>query len=97
MTWELGSEKNLGKLFEYECRLDETLRKYPAISGICQYHTDTIPCERVKEAMYTHEAVYVNDTLSRLNPYYRGPEKLDGRRSQTSPIELGEMLKNLQG
>jgi hypothetical protein len=43
MTWELGSEKNFGKLMEYECGLEEMFRDFPALSGICQYHRDTLP------------------------------------------------------
>jgi len=43
-TWrELGSEKNFGKLLEYECGLEEMFRDLPALSGVRQYHRDTLP------------------------------------------------------
>jgi MEDS: MEthanogen/methylotroph, DcmR Sensory domain len=34
MTWELGGEKNFGKLLEYECQLEDLLQKHPALSGV---------------------------------------------------------------
>jgi DcmR-like sensory protein len=36
MKWELGNERNFDKLLEYECRLEEFLRKNPTMSGVCQ-------------------------------------------------------------
>lgn len=96
MTWEFGNEKNLTKLFEYECGLEKTLRKNPALSGVCQYHRDTMPDELIKDALCTHEAVYLSDTLSRINPSYISPEQINGRRPNTSAINVGEMLKRLQ-
>jgi hypothetical protein len=70
MTWEFGSEKNLEKLREYERRLEDLMRKAPALSGICQYHRDTLPPDAVQTALEMHPALYVNSTLSRLNPEY---------------------------
>ena len=97
MTWELGSEKNFAKLFDYECQLEETLRQNPMLSGICQYHTDTIPAEMTKDALYTHEAVYINGTLTRMNPYYLSSEDRGRRRTNTSATDLKVMLERLQG
>src|ERR1700733_12345401 len=34
MTWELGPDTDLGKLNEYEWRLEKLFKKYPALSGI---------------------------------------------------------------
>ena len=70
MTWEFGSEKNLEKLREYETRLEELMRKSPALSGICQYHRDTLPANAIQTALEMHSALYVNATLSQLNPNY---------------------------
>ena len=70
MTWEFGSEKNLEKLREYERRLEKLMRKTPALSGICQYHRDTLPTDAIQTALETHPTLYVNATLSRLNPGY---------------------------
>lgn len=74
MTWEFGPEKNFSKLGEYERGLEELFRKQPALQGICQYHIDTLPVEAVEEALYTHRASYINETLSRINPCFVSPD-----------------------
>jgi hypothetical protein len=70
MTWELGSEKNFEKLMEYECDLEEMIRNLPSLGGICQYHRDTLPDNALRVAVSKHSRVYLNDTLSRVNPFY---------------------------
>jgi hypothetical protein len=70
MSWEFGSEKNFDKLLEYERRLEELFLKHPTISGICQYHTDTLPPETVQQGLSTHPAIFINETLSQLNSNY---------------------------
>jgi hypothetical protein len=70
MTWEFGSEKNLAKLMAYEYRLEELMLKRPELSGICQYHQDTLPREATRQALLTHPLIFVNETLSRVNPEY---------------------------
>ncbi len=71
MTWELGGERNLDKLLEYERRLEEFMKNNPALSGVCQYHRDMLPPHAVRTALDTHRALYINATLSQLNPEYR--------------------------
>jgi hypothetical protein len=71
MTWEFGSEKNLDKLLEYERRLEDLMRKTPGLSGICQYHRDTLPPHAIAIALQSHPILYLNSSLSRLNPDYR--------------------------
>jgi hypothetical protein len=70
MTWELGSEKNLDKLMAYECGLEEMFRDLPELSGICQYHRDTLPDDALHVALSKHRGIYLNQTLSRVNPFY---------------------------
>lgn len=70
MTWELGSRKNFEKLMEYEIGLEEMFRSHPALSGVCQYHQDTLPEAALQVALSTHPAVYINETLVRMNPFY---------------------------
>ena len=43
MTWELGSRKEFAKLLDYEGKLEGLFRRQPALSGICQYHAETLP------------------------------------------------------
>ena len=78
MSWEFGPEKDFYKLLEYERRLEELFLKHPTISGICQYHTDTLPPETVQQGLSTHPATFINETLSQLNPNYVQPGSLMG-------------------
>jgi hypothetical protein len=78
MSWEFGPEKDFYKLLEYERRLEELFLKHPTISGICQYHTDTLPPETVQQGLSTHPAIFINETLSQLNPNYFQPASLMG-------------------
>jgi hypothetical protein len=70
MTWELGPERNVEKLIDYEWRLEKLFQKYPTISGICQYHADTLPREIVYHGLLTHPGLFINETLARANPHY---------------------------
>ncbi len=70
MSREFGAERDFSKLLEYEWRLEEVFRKHPALSGICQYHADTLPREVLRHGLLTHQSLFINETLSRLNPLY---------------------------
>jgi len=70
ITWEFGPEKDFGKLLEYEQGLDELFQKRPELCGICQYHRDTLPAEAMQHGLLSHPGIFINDTLSRINPQY---------------------------
>jgi hypothetical protein len=70
MTWEFGREKNFLKLMQYEYRLDALMVKRPELSGICQYHQDTLPPEAIRQARLAHPSLFITETLSRINPDY---------------------------
>jgi hypothetical protein len=70
MTWEFGPQKNFVKLFEYECLLEDFFRGHPALSGVCQYHADTLPHDALRQGLASHPAFFVNETLARINPHY---------------------------
>lgn len=70
MTWEFGPEKDFSRLLEYEWRLEEFFRKHRALGGICQYHADTLPREVLRQGLLAHSSIFVNETLSRINPHY---------------------------
>ena len=70
MTWEFGSKKEFGKLLEYEWKLEDLFRRQPCLSGICQYHIDTLPQNVARAGLLTHRSVFINETLSRLNPNF---------------------------
>jgi hypothetical protein len=73
MTWEFGSESNLDKLLEYEWRLEEFMKNNLCLHGVCQYHRDTLPQHAIDAGLRSHKAIYINETLSHLNPDYHLP------------------------
>lgn len=73
MTWELGPQCNVGDLLDYEWRLEQIFRTRPALSGICQYHADTLPRDMVRHGLAAHRSIFVNETLARVNPHYLAP------------------------
>jgi hypothetical protein len=95
MTWELGSEKNFGKLMEYECGLEEMFRDLTALSGICQYHRDTLPEDALQVALSKHRGIYLNETLSRINPFY-SPADSPATALRLSAPRLKEMISHLR-
>jgi hypothetical protein len=70
MTWEFGPEKEFSKLLQYEWGLEQLFHKHVALSGICQYHRDLLPREAVREGLVSHASLFINETISRLNPHY---------------------------
>jgi hypothetical protein len=92
MTWEFGSEENLEKLMEYELGLEQMFGSHPALSGICQYHQDTLPDHVLRAALSRHRALYINETLSRINPFY-SPTEMDTRLSTPRLKEMFTQLR----
>lgn len=86
MTWEFGPRENFGKLIEYEWQLEKLFRRRSELTGICQYHHDTLPPGVARQGLMTHKSVYVNETLSHLNHHYLEPD---------SPIELAPANSDL--
>lgn len=70
MTWELGPDNDFSLLIDYEWHLEQLLRRTPTLSGICQYHRDLLPQQAVREGVVSHATVFVNGTLTRVNPHY---------------------------
>lgn len=70
MSWELGPQKDFKNLLEYEWRLEELFHRRSALSGICQYNGETLPREVMRDGLESHTALFVNETLSMVNPYY---------------------------
>jgi hypothetical protein len=70
LTWEFGSDRDFSKLLEYEWKLEGLFGRKAALSGICQYHTDTLPREATRLGLVSHPAIFINETLSLINPHY---------------------------
>lgn len=73
MSWEFGPEKDFSKLLEYECRVEAFIRENPDFGAICQYHAGTLPRIYLRQALLTHQRLFVNETLSHINPHYLDP------------------------
>ena len=71
MTYEFGPTRDFSQLLAYERRLEQLLQQRPNLYGICQYHRDTLPAEIAQQGLMSHPALFINETLSRLNPDYR--------------------------
>ncbi len=91
MKWEFGSVTNFAKLLEYEYALDRFIARQP-LSGICQYHIDTLPADVVQWGLCTHQFLYINEELSLENPHYLPARLLTYRRPVVSAMQLQEML-----
>lgn len=87
MTWEFGPAKDLSKLIEYEWRLEQFMREHPEISGICQYHAETLPREILRKGLSSHSHLFVSDTLTMINPHYADRSSY----SQPAPEAVLEM------
>ena len=94
MSWEFGSEKNLPKLLRYERRLEELFRRQPSFYGICQYHSDLLPHEVLRHGLLTHRGLFVNETLSRINPHYVEAESFPDET--TMNLKLDETISKLR-
>ena len=70
MSREFGPERDFSKLLEYEWRLEEFFQTQPALSGVCQYHADTLPREVLRHGLLTHPSLYIGESLSRVNPHH---------------------------
>jgi hypothetical protein len=93
MTWEFGKERAFEKLLAYEYGLEGLFRKFPVLSGICQYRQDTLPIEWLHGGLCSHPGVYINETLSRINPYYC--EQMQPQPPLSAP-QIQEMIERVR-
>jgi hypothetical protein len=78
MTWEFGPGGDFAKLLDYEWRVEDFLRAHPKFSAICQYHASTLPAEVLQDGMAAHPGIFVNETLSLMNPQFVHPRYSNG-------------------
>lgn len=88
MSWEFGPEKDFSKLLEYECRFEELIRKNPDLGAICQYHAGTLPRIHLRQALLTHQELFIDETLSRFNPHYLDPSAITRAASDNPDLEV---------
>ncbi len=98
MSWEFGPHKDFKSLLEYEWRLEELFHRRATLSGICQYNTDALPREIMRDGLESHTSLFVNETLSMVNPYYvRRPLFAHGNLTITNLDSAIEDLCRLGG
>jgi signal transduction histidine kinase len=73
MTWALGLHAGVGRLAEYEAKLNDVVRGQPA-TLLCQYDRSRFSTPVIREMLATHPQVVVGETVCK-NPYYVPPEK----------------------
>lgn len=93
ISWEFGPEKDFSRLLEYECRAEEFIRENPDFGAICQYHAGTLPRIYLRQALLTHQKLFINETLSQLNPHFLDPSVI-AQDSVNNP-DLEVALKRL--
>jgi hypothetical protein len=71
MTFEFGPRKDFSKLLEYELKLEELFHRRKELCGICQYHSNTLPEDAMRQSLLVHPEIVINETLTRINPHYR--------------------------
>ena len=93
MSWEFGPAKDFSMLLEYEWALEEFMHANPQMSGICQYRSDLLPREAMRHGVITHPTVFVNQTLSMINPQYLRPGQF--ARKPGESIKLDRYINKL--
>ena len=93
MGWEFGPMKDFSRLLEYEWHLEELLRTNPEMSGICQYRADMLPRVAARHGILAHRTVFVDETLSFINPQYLRPERFTSEAGES--VELDNFINQL--
>jgi hypothetical protein len=88
MAWELGPDRDVSRLLDYEWKLEQMFHRYPQLSGICQYHADTLPFGFAKLGLASHVTHFIDPTLSIGNPRYAHSARAGQRLSQRTEVEL---------
>jgi len=93
MSWEFGPAKDFSRLLEYEWRLEEFFHAHPQMSGVCQYRADMLPRATLRHGVLAHTSIFVNQTLSLINPQYLRPEGFTPEAGEN--LELDHFINRL--
>jgi hypothetical protein len=72
VIWEIGNDRDMEKLAEYERVLD-TFLLYKKITGLCQYNIQAMKGENLRGALFCHNAVVKELEVYVQNPFYNSP------------------------
>jgi hypothetical protein len=87
MAWEFGPARDFSKLLEYEWRLEEFLHQNQEMSGVCQYRADILPRAAMRQGLLTHNTLFVNQTLSLINPQFLRPERFAEKADEDPALD----------
>ena len=96
MSWELGRQNDFSRLLEYEYRLENFFHQHPLIGGVCQYHADTLPRKVLRMGLLAHPAVFVNETLSHINPHFLATDSYDGAADAELDSAITQLFRSEQ-
>lgn len=96
MTWEFGGVNDFPSLLEYERALEDLFKSQPALSGLCQYHTRTLPPEAVQQGLFSHQSVLINKELSKMNPFYIPPHSHPPAQGFVTALDIARMIDRLR-
>ncbi len=85
MTWALRDEPGVGRLMEYEARLNDFFHNHPAI-GLCQYDRRRFSPSLLLEVLQTHPLAVVGTEVLQ-NFYYIPPEEFLGEDPEVAILE----------
>jgi hypothetical protein len=74
MSWAFGPQADFSQLMAYESKLEEFFDTHPQLSGVCQYHANSLPTDVMMQGLRTHPRIFVNEELSLPNPNYAAPQ-----------------------
>ena len=69
--WEIGSRTNFDKVADYERRLGKFMSSTPEFSCVCLFDRNTLPPSTINTALETHPAIYISNSLSHVNTFYK--------------------------
>ena len=92
MTWFFKESPSVGKLMEYESKLNEFLQG-KKITILCQYNEDKFSSENLIDVIHTHPKVAINNSLLE-NHYYIPAEVFSARIKGEVDKDYYEKIKN---
>lgn len=95
MAWSLGHKPGSERLIEYEAKLNYFIPRHP-VMAICQYNMERFSPEVIRNVLFTHPKVIINNLLCD-NVFYKPPgEVLNPRKSEArAAVEVKRMLNHL--
>lgn len=91
MTWALGNDPGVGRLMEYESRLNHFFSTHNMVA-ICQYNIRRFPQKLVRDAILTHPLVISKGQICR-NFYYVPPDEF--QQPGRDALEVERFVRNI--